>query len=160
MIGISACLGGLFCRYDGNTQELTDLRPLIEAGQAQLICPEVLGGLPTPRKPAEIIGGDGFDVWQGQAQVVNTAGVDVTEAYKNGAQKAYQQLQAQGIQQVILKERSPSCGSQLIYDGSFSGTRINGVGVATAYFLKRGITVYTEDNYHELLDGLAVTYQD
>lgn len=124
MIGISACLGGLFCRYDGNTQELTDLRPL------------------------------------GQAQVVNTAGVDVTEAYKNGARKAYQQLQAQGIQQVILKERSPSCGSQLIYDGSFSGTRINGVGVATAYFLKRGITVYTEDNYHELLDGLAVTYQD
>ena len=115
---------------------------------------------PTPRKPAEIIGGDGFDVWQGQAQVVNTAGVDVTEAYKNGAQKAYQQLQAQGIQQVILKERSPSCGSQLIYDGSFSGTRINGVGVATAYFLKRGITVYTEDNYHELLDGLAGTYQD
>lgn len=150
MIGISACLGGIFCRYDGSTQEIAELVQLVRENQAIMICPEVLGGLTTPRDPSEIIGGDGFDVWQGQAKVFSNQGKDVTKEFKRGAVVAYQKLQELEIKQLILKERSPSCGSHMIYDGSFSGARKNGVGVATAYFIQQGIKVYSEDNWREM----------
>lgn len=150
MLGISACLGGIACRYDGGSNEITALKKLVETGQAVMICPEVLGGLPTPRHPAEIRGGDGFDVWLDQAKVMDNAGNDVTEAFKQGAIKAFEEMQKQGITGLVLKERSPSCGSSLIYDGSFSGTRIKGVGVATAYFIQQGLPVYSEENWQEM----------
>ena len=126
MIGISACLGGVLCRYDGQEKAVPELK--------KLVCPEVMGGLSTPRAPAEIVGGDGFDVWNGQAKVITTNGEDVTKAYQEGAIHAYQKLKEQEIDLVILKAKSPSCGSSLIYDGSFSGTLKSGTGVATAYF--------------------------
>ena len=151
MIGISACLGGICCRYDGGTQKISELAALVSEQKALLICPEVLGGLSTPRQPAEIIGGDGFAVWQGTAKVVDTAGKDVTEAFKAGAVNALAQLQKLGINRLILKERSPSCGSQTIYDGSFSGTKITGVGVATALFQQNGLQVYSEENWQQAL---------
>ncbi len=135
MIGISACLGGVFCRYDGGSQPHEALVAMVQNGEALMVCPEVLGGLPTPRTPSEIVGGDGFDVLAGRAQVLSPSGEDVTAAFVAGAKQAYQQLQALGITQLILKERSPSCGSQVIYDGSFTGTKKQGVGVATAYFM-------------------------
>lgn len=150
MLGISACLGGIACRYDGGSNEITALKELVETGQAVMICPEVLGGLPTPRHPAEIQGGDGFDVWLDQAKVMDNAGNDVTEAFKQGAIKAFEEMQRLGITGLVLKERSPSCGSSLIYDGSFSGTRIKGVGVATAYFIQQGLPVYSEENWQEM----------
>ncbi|MGG5368698.1 DUF523 domain-containing protein [Enterococcus sp. AZ196] len=150
MLGISACLGGVFCRYDGGSNEITALKKLVEAGQAIMICPEVLGGLPTPRHPAEIQGGDGFDVWQGQARVLDNEGNDLTEAFKQGAIKAYEELQKLQITGLILKEKSPSCGSSLVYDGSFSGMRIKGAGVATAYFIQQGLLVYSEENWLEM----------
>ena len=150
MLGISACLGGIACRYDGGSNEITALKELVETGQAVMICPEVLGGLPTPRHPAEIQGGDGFDVWLDQAKVMDNAGNDVTEAFKQGAIKAFEEMQKQGITGLVLKERSPSCCSSLIYDGSFSGTRIKGVGVATAYFIQQGLPVYSEENWQEM----------
>ena len=68
MIGISACLGGLACRYDGQKKEVPELMELVETGEAVMVCPEVIGGLPIPRDPAEIIGGNGFDVWKDQAK--------------------------------------------------------------------------------------------
>lgn len=136
MIGISACLGGLACRYDGQKKEVPELMELVETGEAVMVCPEVIGGLPIPRDPAEIIGGNGFDVWKDQAKVWTTSGEDVTEAYKNGAIKAYQKLQEKHIDLVIMKEKSPSCGTHSIYDGSFSGIKKNGAGVATAYFIQ------------------------
>ncbi|MDT2739636.1 MULTISPECIES: DUF523 domain-containing protein [Enterococcus] len=151
MIGISACLGGVFCRYDGNTQTIPQLQALVAKKQAIMICPEVLGGLNTPRDPAEIIGGDGFDVWRCDAVVVSCQGVDVTAAYKAGAIRAYEKLKALDVTQVVLKEGSPSCGSHQIYDGAFSGNKVAGVGVATAYFVKQGIEVYSENNYHQLI---------
>lgn len=151
MIGISACLGGICCRYDGGTQKISELAALVSEQKALLICPEVLGGLSTPRQPAEIIGGDGFAVWQGTAKVVDTAGKDVTEAFKAGAVNALAQLQKLGINRLILKERSPSCGSQMIYDGSFSGTKITGVGVSTALFQQNGLQVYSEENWQQAL---------
>ncbi|MBM7712922.1 DUF523 domain-containing protein [Enterococcus xiangfangensis] len=150
MLGISACLGGVACRYDGGTNEIAALKSLVETNQALMICPEVLGGLPTPRPPAEIRGGDGFDVWQGKAKVFDQEGHDLTNAFKQGAIKAFKEMQKLQITGLVLKERSPSCGSNLIYDGSFSGTRIKGVGVATAYFIQQGLPVYSEENWQEM----------
>lgn len=144
MIGVSACLGGCPVRYDGRDQRVAEIEQLVKQHEAIMICPEVIGGLPIPRDPAEIVGGDGFDVWHGQAKVLTNQGEDVTEMFKRGAITAFKKLQTQGIDTLILKEKSPSCGSQWIYDGTFSGTKIKGVGVATAYFLDNGIQVYSE----------------
>ncbi|MEB6179900.1 DUF523 domain-containing protein [Enterococcus casseliflavus] len=144
MIGISACLGGALCRYDGKHQAVPQLIELVRAGQAMMVCPEVLGGLPIPREPAEIVGGDGVDVWAQRAKVVTISGEDVTEQFTKGAKIAYQKLQEQGITQLILKEKSPSCGRQTIYDGNFSGIKKTGVGVACAYFRQQGMTVLSD----------------
>lgn len=149
LLGISACLAGVFCRYDGRSNEISELRQLVAEHQAIVVCPEVLGGLPTPRTPAEIIGGDGFAVWEGRAKVVDQKGRDVTEAFKNGARQALEKLQAANVTTLILKEKSPSCGSRLVYDGTFSGVKVTGVGVATAYFLNHGLRVYSEENWRE-----------
>ena len=100
-----------------------------------------MGGLPTPRAPAEIVGGDGHDVWAGRARVMDVNGVDVTEAFKQGAKLALQRLQAAHIDTVYLKSKSPSCGQGQIYDGSFSGQLREGDGVSTALFKQHGIRV-------------------
>ena len=100
-----------------------------------------MGGLPTPRAPAEIVGGDGHDVWAGRACVLDAHGVDVTEAFKQGAELALQRLQAAHIDTVYLKSKSPSCGQGQIYDGSFSGKLRAGDGVSTAWFKLHGIRV-------------------
>lgn len=147
MIGISACLGGMLCRYDGKQKAIPALQQLVADNQAVMICPEVLGGLPTPRDPAEIIGGDGFAVWENQAKVMTQKGQDVSQAYMSGAKKAYEILRAKQIDTVILKAKSPSCGARLIYDGSFTGTLQEGVGVATAYFIRQGIFVQTDEEW-------------
>lgn len=153
MIGISSCLGGICCRYDGQAKEVAALRKLVDDGQAILICPEVLGGMPIPRDPAEIQGGDGFDVWKNQAVVVTDKGEDVTEQFKLGAIIAYQKLIEANISAIILKENSPSCGYDQVYDGNFSGNRKNGVGVATAYFLSKGLQVVSENNWKSYLES-------
>jgi uncharacterized protein YbbK (DUF523 family) len=156
MIGISACLGGALCRYDGQHQAVAQLVKLVQAGQAVMVCPEVLGGLPIPRDPAEIVGGDGNDVWAHQAKVITATGEDVSEQFMAGAKLAYQKLQELGITQLILKEKSPSCGSQMIYDGNFSGVKKEGVGVASAYFLQQGMSVMSDVEWlaeQEATDG-------
>lgn len=147
MIGISACLGGLCCRYDGKSQTSEELQNLVARDLAEIVCPEVLGGLPIPRHPAEIIGGDGFDVWQNKAKVVSCYGEDVTQQYMQGAQCAYEKLRQKGITRLILKEKSPSCGVAQIYDGTFSGTKKAGVGVATAYFILKEMTVLSDSQW-------------
>ncbi|KAF1297573.1 hypothetical protein BAU15_07630 [Enterococcus sp. JM4C] len=147
MIGISACLGGVLCRYDGQVKTVEPLKRLVEQGAAIMVCPEVLGGLPIPREPAEIVGGDGYDVWRGQASVVTNTGKDVTEDFKNGAILAYKKLKEQGITQLITKEKSPSCGRHTIYDGQFSGQSKTGVGVATAYFLQQNLIVLSDEEW-------------
>ncbi|MTD38971.1 DUF523 domain-containing protein [Erwinia sp. CPCC 100877] len=152
MIGISACLGGICCRYDGKAKEIRALKELVAAKQAVVICPEVLGGLPTPREPAEIVNGDGFAVWQKQAKVLTITGTDVTQQFMEGAITAYQELKARGITSIILKEGSPSCGSQLIYDGTFSGVTKAGIGVAAAYFMKQGIKIVPESKWQEVVE--------
>lgn len=154
MLGISSCLAGIACRYDGNHNEIKQIKDYLADHEAVLICPEVLGEMSTPRTPAEIVGGDGFDVWQEEARVIDKNGQDVTESFKQGAIRAYEKLEKQQITELILKERSPSCGSKKIYDGTFSGTKINGVGVATAYFINHGIKIYSEESQLEgVLNG-------
>ena len=150
MLGISACLGGIACRYDGGSNTILPLKKLVESGQAVMVCPEVLGGLPIPRNPAEIQGGDGFTVWENKAKVIDIEGNDLTECFKQGAIQALDELKHLQITALVLKERSPSCGSNWIYDGSFSGNRIKGAGVATAYFIQQGLPVYSEENWQEM----------
>ncbi|MBP1044473.1 DUF523 domain-containing protein [Vagococcus sp. BWB3-3] len=155
MIGISACLGGMACRYDGGSQTIAELVHLVENGKAVMICPEVAGGLPIPRKPAEIVGGDGLDVWLGSAKVLDNSGFDVTDIYQAGAKQAYHQLVDKQVTTLILKEKSPSCGVQQIYDGAFSGHKIAGVGVATAYFRNQGIVVYADTEWETVKSSLS-----
>lgn len=155
MIGISACLGGVACRYDGKSQTISELVQLVNSGKAEMICPEVEGGLPIPRNPAEIVGGDGHAVWQGTAKVVDNQGTDVTLIYQNGAKLAYQRLCEKNIEVLLLKEKSPSCGGHQIYDGTFSGNKLVGVGVATAYFLSQGMIVYSEADWESFKDEVV-----
>ena len=114
-----------------------------------MICPEVSGGLNTPRLPAEIVGGDGADVLNGRVKVLDTSGNDVSDAFILGATKALKLAQQHQVTHVILKANSPSCGSELIYDGSFSGQKIQGQGVTTALLEQYGFKVITEDEFLE-----------
>ena len=119
---ISACLMGVKCRYDGKTKPLACLGQLTDEYTLIPVCPEVLGGLPTPRVPAERIGD----------RVITQDGRDVTSNYEQGAQQALRMAQMTGCTTALLKERSPSCGSGMIYDGTFSGGLCSGDGVCGA----------------------------
>lgn len=147
MIIVSACLMGCCCRYDGKNNLKQDISRLIQQGKAIPVCPEQVGGLPTPRPPAEIIGGNGLDVLEGRAQVVDVNGKDVTLQFLKGAQETLKMAQLVGATSAILKQRSPSCGSREIYDGSFNHKSIEGMGVTTALLTKKGIKVIDEDSY-------------
>ncbi len=141
---VSACLLGIPCAYDGSARPRPELIALAARGLVVPICPEVAGGLPTPRPPAEIVGGDGDDVLNGQARVVTVKGEDVTAAYQRGAECALATVRRHGITTVILKQRSPSCGSARIYDGTHSGHLVAGQGVTAALLRRHGVIVWSE----------------
>ena len=110
MIALSACLLGLNCRYDGKSKKNSALIKLLESEKIIPICPEQLGGLPTPRAPSNLIGGNGFDVLDGKAKVINIYGDDNTEAFIRGAYAALNIIKAHEIKRCFLKDKSPSCG--------------------------------------------------
>lgn len=141
---VSACLLGLPTRYDGADNCCLQLRRLCRCGNIIPVCPEQLGGLPTPRRPAEIRGGDGKAVLRGRAAVVDDTGQDVTAQFLRGAFAAVRLARLYRVDGAILKSGSPSCGSGSIRDGSFSGGRRPGDGVAAALFKDCGIPVYHE----------------
>lgn len=143
---VSGCLMGCACRYDQKDNWIAEIEQLVKDGKAIPVCPEQLGGLPTPRNPAEIVGGDGFDVLDGIAKVIDNQGNDVTEEFLQGARQALRLAQSVGATEAILKERSPSCGSQMVYDGTFSKTKRKGVGVTAALLLRNGIAVRSEES--------------
>ena len=147
MIVVSACLGGIACRYDGNDNLVSKIQELLQKEETVLVCPEVLGGLPTPRPSAEIIGGNGDDVLDGKAKVIDQDGNDVTEAFVQGAYKALEEIKDLNPEYIILKERSPSCGSSTIYTGEFNGNKQDGYGVTTALFRRYGFTVISEEDF-------------
>ena len=150
---VSACLLGQPVRYDGGHQLAH--HPVLAQGQVVAICPEVAGGLPTPRPPAEITtGGSGASVLSGRAQVRDGAGDDVTDAFARGARLALQLAHKHGIRVAVLKDFSPSCGSSHIYDGHFAGRKVAGDGVTSALLRDAGIVVFGEHQWDAAAQAL------
>ena len=139
---ISACLLGVRCRYDGAARAHPLAAALARRHDLVPVCPEQLGGLSTPRPPAERRGD----------RVVTAAGADVTEQYRRGAEEALALCRFFGCQAAVLKERSPSCGCGAVYDGTFTGTLTPGDGVTAALLTACGIPVYGESRARELLE--------
>ena len=139
---ISACLLGAQCRYDGQSKPVLEMVALSEQFDLVPLCPEQLGGLPTPRDASERQG----------SRVVMRSGRDVTDAYARGAQQALALAQRFGCTAALFKQRSPSCGHGEIYDGTFTGTRVAGDGVTAALLGAHGIRVYGEDDIAALLN--------
>lgn len=150
MILVSACLVGQNVRYDGNNSLNEKISRLMDEGKAIAVCPEVFGGLSTPRLPAEIEDGDGYDVLEGKSKIIDTSGRDVTEQFLKGAYETLAVFKEHQPSIVVLKENSPSCGSSFIYDGTFSGNKITGTGVTTALLNKNGIQVISEKEFNAL----------
>lgn len=147
MILISACLIGKRCRYDGGGfDRYPELARLVEDGKALPVCPEQLGGLPTPRPPAELQGGDGQDVLAGKARITREDGQDVTDAFLAGAEATVRIARESGATAAVLKARSPSCGCKQVYDGSFSGALKDGKGLTAAMLEAEGLALYDEDD--------------
>jgi uncharacterized protein YbbK (DUF523 family) len=145
---ISACLLGVACNHEGRGSPRAVVDELAKHYRLVPVCPEVLGGLPTPRAAAELQGGDGSDVvaGTGDARVVNVDGVDVTAAYRRGAEAAVMVAKAVGAERAVLKARSPSCGSSAVYDGTFSRRLLAGQGVTAAALAAAGLEVGSEED--------------
>ena len=155
---VSACLLGELVRY--NSEILPGCPSILkvweQAGHVIPVCPEILGGLSVPRAPAEIQGGEGKDVLAGISKVKNVSGQDVTDDFLTGAREALRLAEENGVEYAVLKARSPSCGNKMIYDGSFTGSVIEGQGVTAALLEQSGIQVYNEDEIDQiasLIDG-------
>lgn len=134
---ISACLLGQPVRYDGQSKPISEkpwLKQLQAQGRLVIVCPEVVGGLPTPRPAAERV----------KDKVITKTGSDVTDAFVKGAEHALQMCQQHNIKYALLKANSPSCGNKQIYDGSFSGRLIDGQGVTARLLTENGIAVFSE----------------
>ena len=131
MMIVSACLAGFPCRYDGKARPCAEVMELVKAGIAIPVCPEQLGGLPTPRPPCEILNG----------RVVDRSGADKTESYRQGAQAVLALARTYGATQALLQNRSPSCGIGWIYDGTFSKTLVPGDGFTARLLAENGIQV-------------------
>jgi len=151
MILVSSCLAGLEVRYNGTHCLNKKIKQLVEEKKAITVCPEILGGLSTPREPAEIIGGSGEDVLNGKAKVVDKWGKDVTEMFIKGAYATLKTAKEVHATLVVLKENSPSCGSTMIYNGEFNGKKINGDGVTAALLKRNGIQVISEEEFSCML---------
>lgn len=145
---VSACLLGQPVRYDGRSKGIVSdwLTALGVEGRTLAFCPEVAGGLPTPRPPAER---------QGE-RVLTASGLDVTTEFDRGAELALALCLAQGIRFALLKEGSPSCGSGRIYNGRFEGVSVAGEGKTTALLRRHGINVFSEDQLAELAFALSL----
>jgi uncharacterized protein YbbK (DUF523 family) len=133
---VSACLAGEPCRYDGRSNAHPAIVRLVEQGRAVLVCPEVLGGLPTPREPMELSGG----------RVLGATGAEATDAFHAGARMALVVALQNGCTHAILKARSPSCGVGQVYDGSFTRRLVPGDGILAALLKANGVAVCTEES--------------
>ncbi|EJN23851.1 DUF523 domain-containing protein [Pseudomonas sp. GM80] len=142
---VSRCLLGHRVRYDGGASGPFDLlEQWISEGRVVPLCPEVAGGLPTPRAAAEIPGGQGGEVLDGIAAVMTTEGEDVSAQFLDGARQALELVRKHGIRVAVLKANSPSCGNLLTYDGTFSGVKVSGEGVTAALLKRHGVQVFSE----------------
>lgn len=134
---VSACLCGENCRYDGKSTFSESIKRLVDEGKAIMVCPEVDGGLPIPRYPCEIR----------NTKVVNCHNEDKTEEFILGAKKVLELAKKHNIKKAILKEKSPSCGSSFIYDGTFSTKLIKGQGITTKLLRENEIEVISDEEF-------------
>jgi len=134
MILVSACLVGVNCKYSGESNDEKSVHTYLEGKSYIPVCPEQLGGLSTPRPTCEIVGD----------KVLNEHGEDCTAAFEKGAEEVLKIAKLCGCSSAILKEGSPSCGCNLIYDGTFSGKRISGMGLTARLLSESGISVQSE----------------
>ena len=139
---VSACLLGVNCKYSGGNNYSPAVEALREQFELVPVCPEQLGGLPTPRVPSERVGD----------KVLARDGTDVTDAFRRGAARALALARSSGAALAVFQARSPSCGSGEIYDGSFSGKLVPGKGVTTELLEQNGITIYSDDRIEALLE--------
>lgn len=134
---VSACLCGEKVRYDGKANTIEKVKLLIDEGKAIMICPEVDGGMTVPRHPCEIQNN----------KVINRLGEDKTSYFEKGAEKALRLCKKYNIKKAVLKEKSPSCGSNCIYDGTFTGTLIPGQGITAKLLRENGIKVISDEEF-------------
>ncbi|MDO9577738.1 MAG: DUF523 domain-containing protein [Candidatus Cloacimonadales bacterium] len=137
MILVSACLAGIKCKYDGKDNAHEKIIELVRQGLTIPVCPEQLGGLPTPRPPSEITG----------QNVITIDGINVTENFQKGAEETLRIAKLVNCKKAILKQRSPSCGFGFIYDGTHSGKVIEGNGITAELLHKNGIKILTEEDF-------------
>lgn len=135
MILVSACLLGINCKYDGDNNYHESVKDYLKDKQFVVICPEQLGGLQTPRIPSEIT----------KDKVINKEGIDVTKKFIKGANESLKIAKLYGCKEAILKEGSPSCGSNKIYDGTFTGIKIDGIGITASLLKQEGIKIISEN---------------
>lgn len=147
MILVSACLAGVNCKYNGKNNYVEVFEKMVANGEAIPVCPEQLGGCPTPRPPVEISGGDGAGVLDGRCAATRKNGEDVSSELIKGAEETLKIAQIAGADRAVLKARSPSCGFGTIYDGSFSGRIKKGNGVTSDLLMRNGIQVITEEEW-------------
>ena len=142
---ISACLCGVNCKYNGENNLNERCLNLFRDGKAVLVCPEQLGGLQTPRNPVEL-NNTASKVVEEDGKAINDKGEDVTKQFLNGAYETLKIAKELGATKAILKEGSPSCGANFVYDGNFTKNKIKGKGI-TAYILEQeGITVFSDED--------------
>ena len=149
MIIVSACLLGENCKYSGGNNKSENVIKYLEDNEYILVCPEQLGGLSTPRNPSEIItygNKDGNDVLSGCTKVLSNKGIDVTKNFIQGAEETLKIAKEHNAKTAILKAGSPSCGYKKIYDGTFLGNKIQGMGVTAAILNKENIALLDEDD--------------
>ncbi len=154
MIIVSACLLGKNYRYDGDNNLSPVLNELLKDKEIKLVCPEVDGGLPIPRPPAEIVGGQGYDVLKNRALVKSKEGEDITSFFLDGSKRMLDDIDENEIEFAVLKARSPSCGTKEIYSGEFNGRLIPGPGVGAAFLKKKGIPVFSEEEINKIKEML------
>ncbi len=147
IILVSGCLIGMKCNYKGKANLREWVLNLKDNYTLVPVCPEQLGGLPTPRLPVEIQEGDGYEIWEGSSnQILTSNGGSVVHQLISGAKETIKIARILGIKVAVLKDKSPSCGVFSIYDGSFSGELKRGVGVATAALRSNNVEVFSSEN--------------
>lgn len=154
---VSACLLGRRVRYDGRAKTIGDdlVARWREEGRLVVHCPEIAGGLPVPRPPAEIEpGASAADVLAGRARILTPEGADVTDHFVGGARAALATALGHGVAVALLKESSPSCGSHEVYDGAFGGRKVAGAGVTARLLEDHGVAVFNEDQVAEAAEYL------
>lgn len=144
MILVSACLLGINCKYNGDNNKDFKVLEYLKDKEFIIVCPEQLGGMSTPRDPSEIIRLDGDAVINGETSVITNKRLDVTKKFKLGANETLKIAKLYNCTEAILKEGSPSCGSNYIYDGTFTGKKRDGIGVTTSLLKHNGIKVISE----------------